>query len=176
MLNGWRNQQLSRNLQHSTINAREAAIRRFADSTDEYPWTWSPAHVDEFFGDLRAIRQVRLSTVRGYQTSLRLFCEYITSPSYGWPEACERYFGTHPVQVCFEWNTAAHVQDNESDPARRAFTRTELQRFFDRADDEVSGTARHWTCSCPSGAPLCPSRHSARGSVVTVTISTFPAH
>ncbi|GAA4425029.1 hypothetical protein GCM10023169_22280 [Georgenia halophila] len=138
MLAGWRNQQLSRNLQHSTIDAREGFVRRFVDATNEYPWSWSPAHVDEFFGDLRAIRHARLSTVRGYQNSLRLFCDYVATPTYGWPSVCGRYFGTHPVQVCFDWNTARHVQDSEADPSRRAFTREELQRLFDRADEEVS--------------------------------------
>lgn len=43
--------------------------------------------------------------------------------------------------MCFEWNTARHVQDNESDPTRRAFTKIELQRFFDRADDEAGEIA-----------------------------------
>jgi hypothetical protein len=36
-----------------------------------------------------------------------------------------------------EWNSATHVQDAEADPTRRAFTRDELQAFFDHADDEV---------------------------------------
>jgi integrase len=45
--------------------------------------------------------------------------------------------------VCFEWNTARHVQDGEVSPQRRAFTRSELQRFFDRADEEAAAiTAR----------------------------------
>lgn len=99
--------------------------------------------MDEFFGDLRAVHQARPSTVRGYQNALRLFCAYITSLDYGWPAACERLFGTHPVQVCFDWNTAQHVQNTEAEPARRAFTRAELQRFFDRADDEVATIAAH---------------------------------
>lgn len=137
MLDGWRNQQLSRNLQHATVAAREQLIRRFASATNEYPWRWSVAHVDEFFGDLRSIKQVRRSTVRGYQNALRLFCDYVSLSDYGWPPLCERLFGAHPSQVCFEWNTARHVQDEESDPTRRAFTRAELQQFLDRADDEV---------------------------------------
>lgn len=67
MLSGWRNQQLSRNLQHSTIEQRERTVRRFVDYTNEYPWRWSPAHVDEFFGDLRCERHAKQSTIRGYQ-------------------------------------------------------------------------------------------------------------
>jgi hypothetical protein len=56
----------------------------------------------------------------------------------GWDILCEKEFDSHPSQICFEWNTAAHTQDNEQDPTKRAFTRKELQTFFDRADDEVS--------------------------------------
>jgi integrase len=40
--------------------------------------------------------------------------------------------------VFFEWNTATHVQDNEQSPAKRAFTKHELQDFFDHADDRVA--------------------------------------
>ena len=40
MLTGWRNQQLSRNLAFSTIDQREAVVRRFQRFTNEYPWTW----------------------------------------------------------------------------------------------------------------------------------------
>jgi integrase/recombinase XerD len=40
--------------------------------------------------------------------------------------------------VFFEWNTATHVQDNEQSPAKRAFTKRELQDFFDHADDQVA--------------------------------------
>ena len=46
--------------------------------------------------------------------------------------------GAHPVQVVHEWNTAVHVQDNEADPGKRAFTREELQAFFDHADEQVA--------------------------------------
>lgn len=143
MLCGWRNQQLSRNLQVRTIEARERLVERFVEATNEYPWGWTVAHVDEFFGDLRSLHHAKTTTIRGYQTSLRLFCQYITSTDYGWPAACEQRFGATPSQVCFEWNTVAHVQDNESAPTKRAFTRTELQRFFDRADDEVELIRAH---------------------------------
>jgi hypothetical protein len=38
----------------------------------------------------------------------------------------------------FAWNTASHVQDNEQSPEKRAFTKQELQNFFDHADDQLS--------------------------------------
>ncbi|WP_026536562.1 tyrosine-type recombinase/integrase [Arthrobacter sp. H14] len=141
MLSGWRNQQLSRNLAHLTIEQRERLVKRFLSFTNEYPWHWSPANVDEFFGDLRAEKKARQSTVRSYQAALRAFCSYVSDPVYGWDRVCERQFGTHPAQVCFDWNTAVHVQASESAAEKRAFTRRELQLFFDRADDEVSRIA-----------------------------------
>ncbi|MFG2133045.1 hypothetical protein ACGFNV_35360 [Streptomyces sp. NPDC048751] len=57
--------------------------------------------------------------IRSYQDALKLFCDYITSPYYQWPEVCEARFGTHPVQVCHEWNTVAHLTDYEGRPGRR---------------------------------------------------------
>jgi integrase/recombinase XerD len=141
MLGGWRNQQLSRNLDHDTIDARIRLVQRFLEHTNEFPWTWTPAMVEEFFGDLRSIHGCKQSTVRGYQNSLKLFCSYVSHPDYGWDRVCEQRFGNHPAQVFFEWNTAAHVQDDEQSPDKRAFTKQELQDFFDHADDHVSAIA-----------------------------------
>ena len=53
MLEGWRNQQLARNLAASTVEGRENTVRAFADYVSAYPWAWSPAMVDEWLGDLR---------------------------------------------------------------------------------------------------------------------------
>ena len=61
--------------------------------------------------DLRAVRKLRRSTLRGYQIAVRLFCGYVTDPAYGWPRECESRFGSYPVQVVHEWNTAVHVQE-----------------------------------------------------------------
>ena len=36
-----------------------------------------------------------------------------------------------------EWNTAVHVQQNEADPRKRAFTLDELQALFDHADEQA---------------------------------------
>jgi integrase/recombinase XerC len=137
MLAGWRNQQLARNLAISTVEGRERTVRAFATHAEAFPWTWTPGQVDEWCTDLRAVRGLRRSTLRTYQEAVRGFCAYVTDPAYGWPAECERRFGTHPVQVCFEWNTAVHAQEAEADPAKRAFTREELQAFFDHADAQV---------------------------------------
>ncbi|HZE03336.1 MAG TPA: site-specific integrase [Pseudonocardiaceae bacterium] len=138
MLTGWRRQQLARNLSFATIDGRARLVGRFIGHANEMPWSWTVQHVDEFFGDLRVEHLLSRSTVRTYQNALRLFCAYLTDPHYGWDTVCEEAFGSHPSQVCFEWNTAGHHQDNEQDPRKRAFTRVELQAFFDRADDEVA--------------------------------------
>lgn len=138
MLDGWRNQQLARRLAFGTVEGRERMVRAFAAHVDAFPWAWTPQMVDEWMTDLRAVRNLRASTLRAYQIAVRLFCSYSTDPAYGWPSECEQRFGSHPVQVVHEWNAATHVQDAESAPTRRAFTRDELQAFFDHADAEVA--------------------------------------
>jgi integrase/recombinase XerC len=137
MLDGWRNQQLARRLALSTVEGRERQVRAFADHAQTFPWLWSAQLMDEWMTDLRAVRGVQASTLRGYQLAIKLFCAYLTDSAYGWVGECEHRFGTHPIQVVHEWNTATHVQDVESSPAKRAFSRDELQAFFDHADDEV---------------------------------------
>ena len=84
------------------------------------------------------------STIRGYQTDPRLFSEYLTDGRYGWAVACEEAFGpgSHPVAICHEWNTIAHLNDYEGDPEARPLTRQELQAFLDYADDQVDRAVR----------------------------------
>ncbi len=142
MLDGWRNQQLSRNLAFSTIESRERAIKAFMLHADAFPWAWSPQMVDEWMGDLRSVRGLRRSTLRNYQGTVRSFCDFVTNPAYGWADACQEQFGTHPIQVVHDWNAAVHVEDAEADPTKRAFTRDELQSFFDHADAEVDRVRR----------------------------------
>lgn len=141
MVDGWRNQQLSRNLGFDTIDQRIRYVRRFIDHTNEYPWNWTPAMAEEYIADLRSIRRLSLSTVRGQQSALRAFTSYISNPDYGWDRLCEHRFGTHPAQVFFEWNIAHHSEEYEGRPGKRPFTRNELQRLFDHADDEVERAA-----------------------------------
>jgi site-specific recombinase XerD len=137
MLEGWRQQQLARNLALGTAEGRARAVRRFAAHADCFPWQWTAALFDDWCTDLRAVRGLRRSTLRNYQEGVRLFCHFVTDPGYGWAEECLRRFGAHPVQICHEWNTAVHVQDAESDPVKRAFTLDELQDLFDYADEQV---------------------------------------
>lgn len=137
MLDGWRNQQLSRNLQFDTIDQRIRCVNRFIDHVNEDPWQWSLRSVEEFSAFLRTEKHVAHSTLRAYHSALRAFCSYISNPDYGWDIVCETYFGTHPSQVFTDWNTAPHVQEYDARPARRPFTRNELEILFDFADDQV---------------------------------------
>jgi site-specific recombinase XerD len=139
MLRGWRAQQKARGLQDSTIAPRERLVHAFIAFTNEYPWKWGPGHVEEWTLSLAAEKQLAASTIRGYQTELRLFSGYLCDARYGWAAACEEAFGpgVHPVPVCHEWNTIAHLNEYEGSPEARPFTREELQAFLDYADDQV---------------------------------------
>lgn len=139
MLAGWRIQQESRLLAGPTVGARDKTVRRFQAFTGEYPWRWRPQDVEEWTVSLRSASRAH-STIRAYQNALAMFMGYLCDARYGWVAECEERFGEHPVQVCHEWNTAAHA-DYEGDPARRPFSRGELQAFFDFADEAVA-TAR----------------------------------
>jgi len=143
MLEGWTNQQMARNLAVDTIRARIVLVRRFVDHAGEFPWAWTPAQLEEWSTDLRAVRGLAHSSVRGYQTAIRLFCAYAADPLYGWDRECETRFGSHPVQICHEWNTAVHRAAVEAQPGRRALTRVELQLLFDTADEMVDEIRRH---------------------------------
>lgn len=138
MLEGWRNQQIARNLDFCTIERRSNVVRAFMAAVNAFPWQWSSQMFDEWIADGRAVRHIRKSTVRCYQDAVRSFCRFATDPLYGWPTQCEERFGTHPIQVVNEWNTAVHLQDCESDGAKRAFTRRELHDFFAHCDDQVA--------------------------------------
>lgn len=130
MLDGWRNQQLARYLSFGTVEARERLVRRFRYFADAPPWAWTAADADEFFAGARAVKNASHSTLVGYQTTLRQFCDYLTDPHYGWPAECEDRLGTHPIQVCTEWNTGRRVQEARGRPGKRALTHDELQALF----------------------------------------------
>jgi integrase/recombinase XerC len=72
------------------------------------------------------------------RTRFRSFCQYATDPAYGWAAECETRFGSHPIQVVHERNTAVHTQENEADAAKRPFTLRELHTFFAYCDDQVA--------------------------------------
>lgn len=137
MLRGWSVQQGARLLAPGTIAQRVGVVRRFFRFVGAYPWEWQPVDVEEFTVWLRSHGARAHSTLRSYQNSIALFCDYLVDPRYAWGDECVRRFGTHPIQICHEWNTARHVSEFEADPRVRPFTRSELQVFFDYSDDQV---------------------------------------
>ena len=143
MLDGWQAQQASRGLAVSTIGDRVRLVRRFATFTNDWPWAWSSADVEEWTVELRSrSRPVAHSTIRTYQQTLAQFLAFLTDGRYGWATVCEQRFGTHPVQICHEWNTLHHTADHEGRPGNRPFTREELQIFFDHADEQTARARR----------------------------------
>lgn len=138
MLDGWRDQQLSRRLEPATIAAGARVVRRFQQDVGGYPWRWTAAEFECWIAALRTERGRARSTVRAYQLSVRSLLGYVCDPAYGWAERCLSLFGTHPVQICGAANFGAHVSDHEGSPARRALTRTECQALFDAADEQVA--------------------------------------
>jgi integrase/recombinase XerD len=97
-------------------------VERFLAYTNEFPWTWTPAMAEEFFSDLRSVKGPQAVDDPWLSERVAAVCFYVGKPDYGWDRVCERHFGTHPAQVLFEWNTGAHVQDNEQPPTKPAFS------------------------------------------------------
>ncbi|MFD7137289.1 tyrosine-type recombinase/integrase [Streptomyces sp. NPDC059894] len=139
MLEGWTKQQRARFLKwDGTIKPRLSLVRRFAEYSNQYPWHWQSAEFEAFIDHLRTKTPTfTVSSGRNYQNHLRLFCEYITDPRYGWMSVCQERFGQVPVQILHEWNTVTHVSEYEGDPSRRPLTYDEIQDLFDAADGRV---------------------------------------
>jgi len=126
-------------MREDTIAPRERLVRRFLEFTNEYPWSWGPSHVDEWTQALTSERRLAPSTIRGYQMGLRLFSEYLCDGRYGWAAACEKEFGhgAHPVPVCHEWNTIAHLYGCEGNP--ECFARRRPTPSTSCSERDVSG-------------------------------------
>jgi integrase/recombinase XerC len=137
MLTGWSNQQTSRLLAAGTVEQRVQVVRRFLAFTNDYPWRWTSADVEEWTAEL-VVRGLAHSTIRHYQQQAALFMAYLTDARYGWDQVCEQHFGTHPVQVFHEWNTAVHRTDAEARPGNRPLSREEMQDLFDFCDQRVA--------------------------------------
>lgn len=136
MVEGWEMQQRSRMLAGLTIERRSQIVRRFVAFTNDYPWRWGSADVEEWTAHLVGAG-IAHSTVRNYQMAASLFCGYLADTRYRWHEVCQQYFGEHPVQVFHEWNTVMHRSDYEGRPGNRPLSREELQAFFDYCDTRV---------------------------------------
>ena len=136
MLEGWACQQRARFLREvATIEPRLALVRRLVDFSGLYPWQWTPAEGEAWISSLRSGgRPVALSTARGYEIAIRLFCEFLLDGRYGWARLCAERFGEAPQQVFHEHNSVVHVAEYEGDPRRRPLTYGEVQSLFDAAD------------------------------------------
>lgn len=138
MIEGWSMQQIGgRGLRQQSVKSSLRSVEQFKKFTNTPPWRWSAADMDEWTNHLVAVRKLAPSTIRGHQQAIRLFCDFLTSEHYGWADECIKRFGTHPTQVCRDWNTTKHLQSYEGRPGRRPLTRDELHQLFDFADDEV---------------------------------------
>ena len=98
--------------------------------------------MDEWSACLTGERHLAPSTIRAYQGDVRLFTEFLIDARYGWGPACEEASGTCPAAICHEWNTVTHLNGYEGSPEVRPFTREELRRFLDYADDQVERVVR----------------------------------
>lgn len=138
MLLGWERNQISRNVAERSIIGNRRLITRLARFTNDYPWNWLPADADDFIAQLDGRRDGRPagSTIRAYQGEIRRFLDFLTNPLYGWQDVCKYYFGTYPVQIITEYNSAQH-KGSETDPTKRPLTYDELQTLFDYLDDRV---------------------------------------
>lgn len=139
MLTGWERQQQARFLNVvGTIRPRVALLRRFAVFTALYPWQWTPAEGEAWIAYLRSgDRPLLVSTARGYEITVRLFCEYLLDERYGWVRECVDRFGCAPQQVFFEDNSVVHTVEAESAPGRRPLTYDEVESLFGAADGLV---------------------------------------
>jgi hypothetical protein len=72
VLTGWRRPQLAQGTSSDTIRRRTAQVLRMTDFVGTSPWQWTPADADDFFGHLREVLNRAHSTVRAYQTDVKL--------------------------------------------------------------------------------------------------------
>ena len=123
---------------------RERLVRRFVEFTNEYPWNWTPAHVDEWTLSLTGEKRLAPSTIRGYQTRSSAVQRVRVDARYGWVPACEEAFGPgfSGGDLPRVEHASPHLNDYEGNPEARPFTREELQRFLDYADDQVERAVR----------------------------------
>lgn len=138
MLDRWAVSMRARGLTRSTIDVNVWGVRRFQAFTGEYPWQWGPRDIEDFTSSLLSRRTpLAHSTIRGYHQTVSSFCAWVTNPAYDWHDLCLKRFGKVPSQICFPWNTHAHLADFEGRPSRRSFGYDELEAFFNRADELV---------------------------------------
>jgi len=98
-----------------TIDNRHRVVRRFVGFSGEYPWNWTAVHVDEWSTSLIAEDRRAKSTIRNYQGTIRIFATTSLLRTTTGCRSARSDSGTHPIQICYEWNTSAHLQEYEGD-------------------------------------------------------------
>src|ERR1700694_918221 len=100
ILEGWALQQRPRFLKAETISSRLRLARRVTEFVNEYPWQWQAADVEAFIDSCRnRAEPIVVSTARLYETTLRMFLQYVSDPRYGWAGECGQRFGGAAPQV-----------------------------------------------------------------------------
>ena len=145
MLEGWQRQQRTRFLKAATVKGRVDLVRRLSRFTNQYPWEWDAAEAEAFFDHLRSSgsRPIAFSTARTYQITVRMFCDYITDPRYGWSVQCLERFGRAPIPILHEWNSIVHVSEFDGQPGRRPLSYDEVQTLFDGPDARADHIRQH---------------------------------
>lgn len=136
MLQGWKRQQRSRHLKSETVERRLRLVNAVVRSIEKFPWNWTEADFESFSSECLDLGN-KVSTLRGKQTEIAMFLDYITDVRYDWPAVCKRLFDVEPRQLCNEWNLVSHSSEYEGDPARRPLSYEELEAFFNCADSRV---------------------------------------
>ena len=78
VLAGWARQMSARHLSEGTKRHGATIVKRFQAELGLWPWEWRSLHVDEWLEDLASPPKRRaVSTLRGYQATLRGFLEYL---------------------------------------------------------------------------------------------------
>ena len=93
MLAGWQAQQRSRLLADTTVLWRERIVRRFAEFTNAFPWSWTASDVEDWTSSLLSRNGHAHATIRSYQGAVACFLDYVVDARYGWAASARRGSG-----------------------------------------------------------------------------------
>lgn len=129
---------------------RVALVRRFSRFADErydapWPWQWERYMGESWIGYLRRgdpsadQKKCVVMTLRGYQTAVRMFQDYLLDPLYPWRRLIEQTFGACVIQIFDEFNCVKHYPEEGGAKSADRFPipRDTVQQIFDYLDDCV---------------------------------------
>jgi hypothetical protein len=70
VLTGWRRAQLAQNFSPDTARRRVASVLRMGDFVGSYPWQWTAADADDFFGHLRGVRNLQVMNIHAARAAV----------------------------------------------------------------------------------------------------------